>query len=131
MYINVLITGVNQDIGLGLLRRYLLVPDHLVVAAVRDPTYPTAKALPGPPGWAKEGIGRQDMVIINAGVAASYPLVREVTKELLAAHFRTNTYSIPALFQAVYPLPEVGEGVLLCRHGKYRRQSEHGLGRAR
>jgi norsolorinic acid ketoreductase len=41
----VLITGANRGIGKGLLEIYLLKPDHLVIAANRDPEHPTSKAL--------------------------------------------------------------------------------------
>ncbi|KAL8380822.1 hypothetical protein RB595_005219 [Gaeumannomyces hyphopodioides] len=127
---NVLITGANRGIGFGLLRRYLLLPDHIVIAAVRDLAHPTVKALSElstaegtrlvvvqivADVWqspfdavktlqTQEGIDHLDVVIPNAAIAGSYPLVREATEEVLDAHFRTNAYSIPALFQAVRPL---------------------------
>jgi NAD(P)-dependent dehydrogenase (short-subunit alcohol dehydrogenase family) len=41
----VLITGANRGIGKGLLELYLLKPNHLVIAANRDPEHPTSKAL--------------------------------------------------------------------------------------
>lgn len=41
----VLITGANRGIGKGLLELYLLKPNHLVIAANRDPEDPTSKEL--------------------------------------------------------------------------------------
>ena len=41
----VLITGANRGIGKGLLELYLLKPNHLVIAANRNPEDPTSKAL--------------------------------------------------------------------------------------
>lgn len=41
----VLITGANRGIGKGLLELYLLKPNHLVIAANRDPEHATSKAL--------------------------------------------------------------------------------------
>jgi norsolorinic acid ketoreductase len=41
----VLITGANRGIGKGILKLYLKKPNHTVIAAIRDPTHPTAEAL--------------------------------------------------------------------------------------
>jgi norsolorinic acid ketoreductase len=41
----VLITGANRGIGKGLLGLYLLKPDHLIIAANRDPEDSTSKDL--------------------------------------------------------------------------------------
>ena len=41
----VFITGANRGLGLGLLKKYLQLENHIVVAAVRNPAAETSKAL--------------------------------------------------------------------------------------
>jgi norsolorinic acid ketoreductase len=45
----VLITGGNRGLGQGLVRRYLALPNHTVIAGNRNPAHPTSKALPDLP----------------------------------------------------------------------------------
>ncbi|KUM58761.1 hypothetical protein ACN42_g8387 [Penicillium freii] len=41
----VFITGANRGLGQGLVKYFIAKPDHIVIAAVRDPTHSTAQAL--------------------------------------------------------------------------------------
>lgn len=111
----VLITGANRGIGHGLLSRYLALPDHTVIAAVRDPSHPTTKALDGLPKangsklvtvkiearqWndpfaavkelQAQGIDHLDIVIANAAIANISPLVIDAKEDDLRTHFETN-----------------------------------------
>jgi len=125
----VLITGANRGLGLGLLERYLKLPDHTVIAANRNPDHPSSKQLSKLPKadgtklivvkldarvWQdafdavksleSQGIDHFDIVFANAGVAYVYPTVAEVKEEDLIAHVEPNTYGVVSLFQAVRPL---------------------------
>ena len=125
----VLITGANRGIGRGLLERYLLRPNHIVIAANRDPSHPTSKSLydlpkasdttllliqidatvPDHPAKAVQelqsrGIDHVDTLIANAAVAYTWPKVREVKTEDIQNHIVPNVYGVVWLFQAMLPL---------------------------
>jgi len=125
----VLITGANRGIGLGLLKRYLQLEDHIVIAANRNPDHPTSKELSKLPTakgtklvvvkldariwqdafdavktFESRGINHLDIVIANAGIVNVYPSVAEVKHEDLIAHMESNAYSVVALYQAVRSL---------------------------
>ncbi|KAF7858875.1 hypothetical protein EAF04_008917 [Stromatinia cepivora] len=125
----VLISGANRGIGKGLLSLYLSKPNHIVVAANRDPAHPTSKALfdlPTAPGSSfivikidatvptdaldamkhleSQGIDHLDIVIANAGVCYLWPKVSEVKVEDLQGNFVPNIHGFIWLYQATLPL---------------------------
>ncbi|KAK5058957.1 hypothetical protein LTR84_011221 [Exophiala bonariae] len=125
----VLITGANRGLGKGLLERYLKLPNHIVIAANRNPDHVTSKelfnivaaegsklvvvkidgriwqdAFTAVDTLKDHGIQHLDIVIANAGVAYCWPTVAELKEGDLAAHVETNTYGVASLYQAVRPL---------------------------
>ena len=74
----VLITGANRGLGLGPLKRYLVLPDHIIFAANRDPSHPTSKALADLP----TGTGSRLIVVKTDASIASDPF--DAVKELKA-----------------------------------------------
>ncbi|TVY17965.1 Norsolorinic acid ketoreductase [Lachnellula arida] len=130
----VLITGANRGIGKGLLELYLLKPNHLVIAANRDPEDPTSKELAELPTangtsllvvkndatvptdaaaavkfLASKDIHHIDIVIANAGVAYVWPKVSELKTEDMQRHIVPNVYGNVWLYQAVLPLLKKSE----------------------
>jgi NAD(P)-dependent dehydrogenase (short-subunit alcohol dehydrogenase family) len=126
----VLITGANRGLGLGLLERYLLLPDHVVIAAVRDPTHSSSSALSSLPTAAnttliivkidatveadafaavttlreEHNIQKLDVVIANAGVSYVWPKLTDVKIDDMKGHMAPNVYGVVSLYQATYPL---------------------------
>lgn len=125
----VLITGANRGIGKGLLEVYLQKPNHIIIAANRNPEDETSKALTPLPRaegtslvivkldsthpknasnaikqLSSLGIDHIDIVIANAGIANFWPKVAEVKVEDIQAHFETNVYGFIRLYQACLPL---------------------------
>lgn len=125
----VLITGANRGLGKGLLELYLAKPNHTIIAANRDPTHTTSKALndfPKAEGTsllvikidatvstdpadavkqlAHHGIDHLDIIIANAGISYVYPKVSEVKVEDMQKHTIPNTYGVIWLYQATLPL---------------------------
>ncbi|KAK6956801.1 hypothetical protein Daesc_002081 [Daldinia eschscholtzii] len=125
----VLITGANRGIGKGLLSLYLAKPNHIVIAANRDPEHPTSQALselPRAEGTSlvvvkidatvrtdpqeavktlrSQGIDHIDILIANAGMALSWPKVRDVDTDEIQKHIVTNVYGLLWLFQAFRPV---------------------------
>jgi len=126
----VLITGANRGIGRGLVAAYLARPDHVVVAAVRDPSNSTSKTLPALPAGdgssliivpldgssdtsaldavellkTKHGIKSIDLVIANAGIANFYGTALQTPLAGTREHLNINVVAPLALFQAVHPL---------------------------
>ncbi|OTB08762.1 hypothetical protein M426DRAFT_161258 [Hypoxylon sp. CI-4A] len=125
----VLVTGANRGIGKGLLERYLKLPNHIVIAANRNPNHDSSKELSKLPVaentklvvvkldaniWEDafdaartlkgQGIDHLDIVIANAGVSYTYPKVVEAKLEDIEAHMRPNAYGVVALYQATRPL---------------------------
>jgi len=126
----VLITGSNRGIGLGLVQKYALRPNHVVIATVRDPTSASSKALSSVPTGvgskiivvkidnsitqdaedavkvlAKEhAVDHIDLVIANAATATFYGPALDTPVQGLQDHLITNTVSVLALIQATWPL---------------------------
>ncbi|KAL0934128.1 aflatoxin biosynthesis ketoreductase nor-1 [Colletotrichum truncatum] len=126
----VLISGANRGLGLGLLQRYLALPNHTVIAANRDPSHPTSQALKDLPkaegtslivvkidatsehdaqNAVKElqeshGVEHLDIVVANAGVSYIWPPVAELDIADLKGHIEPNVYGVIRLFQATRPL---------------------------
>lgn len=125
MSTTVLITGANRGLGKEFLQLYLSRPNHLVIAANRDPEHPTSKSLADLPTGentrlvvlkldvsvesdhaeavahlAAQGIEHLDLVIANAGVNYVYPRVANVTTADLQGHFTPNVFGMVWLYQA-------------------------------
>ncbi|XDG01523.1 hypothetical protein ABKA04_001138 [Annulohypoxylon sp. FPYF3050] len=122
----VLISGANRGLGKELLARYLARPNHIAIAANRDPENATSKTLAKlPKGQGSrlivvkldasieadssravrqlisQGIGHLDIVIANAGVSYAWPKVSDVKTEDLQGHL------IPDLFGIIWDQPVV------------------------
>ena len=119
----VLITGANRGLGEGLLSRYLAKPDHIVIAANRNPSHPTSQALANLPKgegsrlivvkWdasvdqdafdavsklqQEHDIQYLDIVIANAGVSELCPKVVDLKLDDLRFHMAPNVYGFLAL----------------------------------
>ncbi|KAI1102856.1 NAD(P)-binding protein [Jackrogersella minutella] len=125
----VLISGANRGLGKGLLERYLARPNHIAIAANRNPENSTSKALAGLPkgqnsrlivikvdasvesdaaGGVKQliaqGIDHLDIVIANAGVSYAWPKVSEVKTAELQGHLTPDLFGLIWLYQATLPL---------------------------
>lgn len=125
----VLITGANRGIGKGILELYLKKPNHTVIAANRDPSHPTSKALESLPKaegttlhivkidalsstdqaaavqeLAAKGINHIDILIANSGIALAWPKVSEVKVEEIQKHVDVNWYGFVRLYQAFRPV---------------------------
>jgi NAD(P)-dependent dehydrogenase (short-subunit alcohol dehydrogenase family) len=125
----VLISGANRGLGKGLLELYLARPNHIVIAANRDPSNTSSlslKDLPAgegsklivvkvdaavesdPAAAVKEleaqGINHIDIVIANAGICTVLPKVSELKTKDMQAHFVTNVFGVVQLYQATLPL---------------------------
>ncbi|KAI2627077.1 norsolorinic acid reductase-like protein [Hypomontagnella submonticulosa] len=125
----VLITGANRGIGNGLLRLYLARPNHTVIAANRDPEHPSSKSLldlPTAEGTSllvikidatirtdpskavetlkSKGINHIDILVANAGIALSFPKVRDVETDEIQQHIVVNVFGLLWLFQAFHPM---------------------------
>ncbi|KAJ4349468.1 uncharacterized protein N0V89_008083 [Didymosphaeria variabile] len=128
----ILITGANRGLGLGLLKLYLLLPDHTVIAAVRNPAHASSTALSSLPTaektslitvkldatveedasaairilQEKHDIQRLDVVIANAGVSYVWPKLKDVKIEDMKGHMAPNVYGVVSLYQATRGLLE-------------------------
>ncbi|KAL4931919.1 NAD(P)-binding protein [Aspergillus undulatus] len=126
----ILITGANRGIGRGILELYLAKPNHIVIAANRDPNHPTSKellTLPTAAGTAvkvvklnvnsptdaeeatqtlktQEGIDHIDIYIANAAIAYAFPKIEDVRVEDMRVHFETNVVGFVRVYQALLPL---------------------------
>ncbi|KAI1456583.1 NAD(P)-binding protein [Annulohypoxylon moriforme] len=123
----ILISGTNRGLGKALLETYLSRPNHVVIAANRDPQHPLSKALydlPKGPGSSLivvkvdasvetdaleairglKDIDHLDLVIANAGIAKKYPKVADLKTADLLEHMTTNVFGAVWLFQATLPL---------------------------
>ncbi|KAI0386116.1 NAD(P)-binding protein [Hypomontagnella monticulosa] len=111
----VLISGANRGLGKGLLERYLARPNHIVIAANRNPEHPTSKALDELPKGqgsrlvvikidasiesdAAEGIGK----LISQGIE-HLDIVISSAGELLG-HLTPDLFGMIWLYQATLPL---------------------------
>ena len=129
MSTSVLITGGNRGLGLGMVERYLKLPNHTVIAANRNLEHPSSTALSNLPTaegtklllvkldvavWQdafdavnelkSQGIDHLDIVIANAGVSYTFPPVAEAKLEDLENHMRPNAWGLVSLYQATRPL---------------------------
>jgi len=125
----VLISGANRGLGKGLLELYLARPNHIVIAANRDPTHATSTnllkvptgtgsrliivkidatsesdALEAGKQLSAQGIDHLDILIANAGISYIWPKVSELKISDLQAHIVTNVYGVVWLYQATLPL---------------------------
>ncbi|KAI1329075.1 hypothetical protein F5Y16DRAFT_367351 [Xylariaceae sp. FL0255] len=126
----VLISGANRGIGRGLLQRYLVQPNHVVIAANRDPSHPTSQSLNDLPKAASSSliivkleasnqtdavnamrelhssykIDHLDLVIANAGLSTVCPTVSGLQIADLQNHMVVNAYGVITLYQATRPL---------------------------
>jgi norsolorinic acid ketoreductase len=130
MAFTVLISGANRGIGKGLLQRYLIQPNHVVIAANRNPSHPTSQSLNDLPKGEgsrliivkvdvlsetdasdaveelqnSHGIGHLDLVIANAGISTIWPTVANLKITDLQAHMAANAYGVITLYQATRSL---------------------------
>lgn len=126
----IFISGANRGIGKGLLQRYLLQPNHVVIAANRDPSHTTSQSLnelPKSEGsrliivkvdassetdafeaveqlQKSYGIDHLDLVIANAGMSNVWPTVAALKIADLQAHMEVMAYGVITLYQATRPL---------------------------
>lgn len=124
----VLISGASRGLGKGFVERYLARPNHIVIAANRDPNGSTSKelydlpkaegsrliivkydgAIDGgaseiPAVLASQGINHLDLVIANAGIAYVYPSVADLKISDIENHMAINVYGTVRLYQATLP----------------------------
>lgn len=122
MSVTVLITGANRGIGHGLLTRALALPNHTIIAAVRNPEHETVKALSALPvadgsklvvvkldisiwqdafdavkALEAKGIDHLDGVIANAVLYKDMPTLADVKLDDLRTHMETNAFSVVSL----------------------------------
>lgn len=85
----VLITGANRGLGLGLVKRYLQLENHVVVAAVRDPAAGSSKTLFDLPAHASSKL---IVVKIDATLhAEAFSAVEELKSKCTPnSHFRSS-----------------------------------------
>ncbi|KAI0475392.1 Nor-1 [Xylariaceae sp. FL0804] len=125
----ILITGANRGLGRALAEAYLSRPNHVVVGSVRDPSSASAASLKefkaadgsrlvlvrisnesrGDSAAAVEamrsaGVSSLDLVVANSGIAGRFARLEDVRLDDFAEFFEVNTYSVMALYVAVYPL---------------------------
>ncbi|KAK6211265.1 aflatoxin biosynthesis ketoreductase nor-1 [Colletotrichum tabaci] len=129
-----LITGANRGIGRGFVQRILEKPSATVIAAVRDPSHPTSRALTDLPKGPetkliivkldsaneedaaaavsqlrKQGITSLDVVIANAGIGLDSTTVRNTSATNAQLHFNINATGPLVLFQATADLLKASE----------------------
>ena len=125
----VLISGASRGLGRGLASVYLSRPNHVVIAATRNPNDAPSKSLANlpkgegskliivkidsksesdPAAAVKEieaqGIDYLDIVIANAGIAAVFPTVADLKISDIAEHTSVNTFGVVLLYQATVAL---------------------------
>ncbi|KIV76816.1 hypothetical protein PV11_08677 [Exophiala sideris] len=125
----VLISGANRGIGKELLKRYLIRPNYIVIAANRNPEHASSIDLVNIPKAADtrlvivkvdasddedatsavvalqvQGIDHIDLVIANAGVSYAFGKVSDISLKDVRDHFEPNIYGILRLYQATIPL---------------------------
>lgn len=125
-----LITGGNRGIGKGFVSTFLSRPSTTVIAAVRDPSHATSKALSDLPKGAgsklilvkldssvasdaasavatlkkDHGITALDVVVANAGINTGGTSVRNTSAANTIEHFNVNAIAPILLFQATADL---------------------------
>ncbi|KAH8668820.1 hypothetical protein BX600DRAFT_435337 [Xylariales sp. PMI_506] len=126
----VLITGASRGLGKELLKRYLALPNHVVIAANRNPADPNSQALSDllvgegsrlivvkidvlseqDPFTAMDelkklhDIHHLDVVIANAGISDVNPPVADLKLADLQAHIATNLYGVVNVYHATRPM---------------------------
>lgn len=130
----VLISGGGRGLGRGFVERYLARPNHLVIAANRNPNDAISKSLFNLPKGegsklvvvkldatveadaaaavkelTAQGIDHLDLVIANAGTGFVYPLVRDVKRADIQSHVDLNVYGVLWLYQATLELLKKSE----------------------
>jgi len=125
----ILISGANRGLGKGLVAAYLSQPNHIVIAANRDPSHSTSKSLQDlpkgdgsklivvkidaqsesdPAAAVKQlegqGINHVDIVIANSGIGKVYPTVGDLKISDLREHTVVNVHAVVLLYQATAPL---------------------------
>ncbi|WWC58663.1 uncharacterized protein I303_101207 [Kwoniella dejecticola CBS 10117] len=127
---NVLITGTNRGIGLGLAKAYAKQPNTNVILGLRDPSggsMPEIEVADGSkaikvkidsgdiPSAKKamqelksQGIDRLDIVIANAAIGDCFGALKEVDLGSFEEHWRINVLAPLALWQACVPLMSEG-----------------------
>lgn len=129
-----LVSGANRGIGKGFVQRILQKPSTTVVAAVRDPSHPTSKALndfPKGPGsrlvivkldsavetdaadamvqLRNQGITSLDIIIANAGIGQDGAGVLDTAVSNTRKHLEVNVLGPLTLAQAAAPLLKASE----------------------
>jgi NAD(P)-dependent dehydrogenase (short-subunit alcohol dehydrogenase family) len=127
--VNVLISGANRGLGKGLVQRFLLKPNHTVIAANRRTDEASSQPLRDfPVGTGSrliivrcdasvntdparaveelqaQGVDHLDIVVANAGIAQGYPLVKDLDLADLQSHLIPNVFGVIALYQATRAL---------------------------
>lgn len=125
----VLISGANRGLGRGLASIYLSRPNHIVIAANRDPSDSSTNSmalLPKGEGSKliivkidsksesdataaikeveAQGIDHLDIVIANAGIANLFPSVEDAKISDIMDHMSVNLYGVILLYQATIDL---------------------------
>ncbi|KAL7941997.1 NAD(P)-binding protein [Trichoderma barbatum] len=126
----VLVTGGNRGLGLGLVKSFLSQANHTVISANRNPSHSTSKALEDLPKAEgsilivlkydaeieqdafdlvkklkeEHGVAHLDIVVANAGISTSYPLVKDVRRVDIQKHIDINAYGMVSLYQATRDL---------------------------
>ncbi|KAH9885875.1 hypothetical protein F4778DRAFT_786925 [Xylariomycetidae sp. FL2044] len=126
----VLISGANRSLCLSLLKRYLVLPDYIVIAANRSPEHTSSNSLAdlrrGDGSQLivvkvdamieqdafdavrtlqdKHGITHLDIVIADSGLLYVWPPVSELKLDDPRAHMAPNVYGCIALYQATRSL---------------------------
>ncbi|RYP49210.1 hypothetical protein DL769_011108 [Monosporascus sp. CRB-8-3] len=133
--LTILISGTNRGLGKGLLQRYLARPDHIVIAANRDPKSSQSQALkdlPKGPGsrlimvkvdatvesdaseavedLVAQGINSLDVVVANAGVSLCHPKVSDLRMADVMAHFVPNVMGVLKTIRDQPPFPNAAYG---------------------
>ncbi|KAK5940708.1 hypothetical protein PMZ80_007125 [Knufia obscura] len=115
----ILISGANRGLGKALLEHYLARPEHIVIAANRDPEHGTSKDLADLPKGSdsclilvkidatshsdapetvnelkKQGVQHLDLVIASAGVGYAFAKVSDVKITDMKAHIEPNVYGM-------------------------------------
>jgi norsolorinic acid ketoreductase len=123
----------SPGLGKGLVQSYLSRPNHIVIAAVRDPAKPDSQALKSLPVSsdsklitvkidsssdtdAKEAIqslqsthaiNKLDVVIANAGICEFHGSAFQASIQSLRDHLNVNTVGALIIFQATWRLLQV------------------------
>ncbi|KAI1781464.1 hypothetical protein F4818DRAFT_436654 [Hypoxylon cercidicola] len=119
------ITGGNRGLGLGLVKRFLTQPNHIVIAAVRSPNHMLLQSAGTILGTGSDLIGMEydasvwdsaggivtqlllynvhhiDIVVANAGITKTFSWAKDVTPDDMREHFEVNVLGGVALRQPI------------------------------